>query len=107
MMNTERIKKMLPPRIADWVRAQGIRSLSGLKQALVFERLLDKVPPVYVYQMGKVGSMSVYKSLERQYPGAVLQGHNFRADNPDALVRKLYQHTFARQKPLKVISMTR
>ncbi|MEO0471417.1 MAG: putative capsular polysaccharide synthesis family protein, partial [Bacteroidota bacterium] len=25
----------------------------------------------------------------------------------DALVRKLYQHTFARQKPLKVISMTR
>ena len=106
-MNSEKIKKILPTQISKWARNRGIRSVSTLKYVLLFDHYLQKSPPIYVYQMGKVGSMSIYKSLLRQYPGIVLQAHNFRADNEDIMVQKLHHYTFTQKKPLKVISLTR
>ena len=40
-----------------------------------FERKLRKAPPILVFQMGKVGSTSIFKSLEKKYPGVVLHTH--------------------------------
>jgi hypothetical protein len=42
-----------------------------------FHKRLDKAIPVFVFQMGKVGSSSIFYSLLKQYPGAVVHGHEF------------------------------
>lgn len=38
----------------------------------------DLAPPVHVFQMGKVGSSSIYKTLLASWPGRVLHGHHPR-----------------------------
>lgn len=74
---------------------------------LAFERKLRRATPVLVYQMGKVGSLSVHGSLVKQYPGVVVHAHRFDADHSDQPTRRLYRWTLAEARPLNVISLTR
>ena len=72
-----------------------------------FQRKLETATPVHVYQMGKVGSTSIYRSLKHQYSGVVLQTHDFSQQHKNPKVERLYQWTIVEAKPLKVISLTR
>lgn len=78
-----------------------------LTDGLRFRRDIGREVPVLVYQMGKVGSSSVYRSLSSQYAGVVGHSHVFRADHHRPLVRRLYDHVMVNSQPLKVISLTR
>ena len=64
--------------------------------------------PVLIYQMGKVGSSSLYSSL-RNYCPVVIQCHRLGEDNRDWRVRQLYKMVFLEKKqlPMKIISLTR
>lgn len=76
-------------------------------ERLALERSLRRATPVLVYQMSKVGSLSVHVSLTEQYPGAVVHAHGFSPSYPDARVRRLYRWTLSQNRPLNVISLTR
>ena len=73
----------------------------------VFWLQLRRGTPVFVYQMGKVGSTSVYLSLLRRLPGAVVHSHNFMADHPRYQTRRLYQWAIVEKRPINVISLVR
>ena len=45
----------------------------------LFRQKLSKAVPVFVFQMGKVGSSSIYESLA-DYPGAVGHAHDLTND---------------------------
>ena len=64
--------------------------------------------PVLIYQMGKVGSSSLYFSL-RNYCPVVIHCHRWEEDYPDWRVRQLYKMICLEKKqvPLKIISLTR
>ena len=64
-------------------------------------------PPVFVYQMGKVGSTSIYESLRDQYSGEVLHSHCFGTKNDEAAVHKLYRLHRRERLPVKIISPIR
>jgi hypothetical protein len=68
---------------------------------------LDQFVPLLIYQMGKVGSHSIYYSLKKVYPGLVLHNHTFSFDDRDWRVRKLHHHCVVKKKPLNIISLTR
>ena len=73
-----------------------------------FERRARRATPVLVYQMGKVGSSSLYGSLLRQYSGPVGHAHLFSAeDGEDLLIRRFHRWAISDAKPLNVISLTR
>lgn len=74
---------------------------------LACERKLRRATPVLVYQMSKVGSLSVHVSLQHQYSGAVIHTHHFVPDHPDPHVRRLHRWAFTEGRPLNVISLTR
>jgi hypothetical protein len=83
------------------------RALKLLRNRLFFNRYLKNDIPVLVYQMGKVASSSVTKSLLRYYSGIVLQAHYFNPNHKDWRVRRLYQWVIEGGKPLNIISLTR
>ena len=72
-----------------------------------FQRKLQKATPVHVYQMGKVGSTSIYRSLSQQYPGAVLHTHSFSPNHENPNTGILRDWALVKKRPLKVISLTR
>ncbi|MDZ7771579.1 MAG: putative capsular polysaccharide synthesis family protein [Balneolaceae bacterium] len=68
----------------------------------------DPHVPVFVFQMGKVASSSIYNSLYESYPGIVVHDHSFRAGHPNLWVRKLHRwYHKAEKRPLKIISPVR
>jgi len=69
-----------------------------------FKRKLKKATPVFIYQMGKVASSSIFSSLQNQYPGAVGHAHHIGSDNWHS--EEL--HNWAKSgKQLKIISPIR
>ncbi len=76
-------------------------------ERLMFHKSLIKVTPVFIYQMAKVGSTSIYRSLSEQYPGAVLHAHMFSAVHHDWRIRSLYRWVFLPNRPLNIISPIR
>jgi len=66
------------------------------------------VTPVLIYQMGKVGSSSLYFSL-RNYVPLVIHCHTLGEDHWDWRVSQLYKMVFLEKKqlPMKIISLTR
>jgi len=94
-----RLRRLSTTRIEYRVRDLKDKALIGQK--------LKKATPVIVYQMGKVGSSSVYRSLQRQYAGAVAHAHSFSPTHKDGRVRRLYQWTIREKHPLNVITLTR
>lgn len=84
-------------------RKSGKNIRKNIKRFLL-KRKLDKAPPVFIYQMGKVASSSIYHSLKSQYPGAVGAAHHIGGENWQS---ELLYNVFKRNKPIKVISIVR
>lgn len=72
-----------------------------------FQQQLGKATPILVYQMGKVGSSSVYESLLNQYRGVVLHSHGFSESYGDPKTQLLYRWVTQHTRALKIISLTR
>ena len=73
-------------------------------QQFLFKRKLNKATPIFVCQMGKVGSRSIVDSLEKYYPGVVLHGHLVRKMDWQAQYILEWVH---HGNPLKIISPVR
>jgi len=84
-----------------------VRKFRPLRDRIFFNRYLKNHTPVLVYQMGKVASSSVTRSLSRQYPGVVLQAHYFNPNHKNWRIRRLYHWVMEETGPLNVISLTR
>lgn len=84
-----------------------VRALKRLRDKILFKRYLKSDIPVLVYQMGKVASASVTKSLLRYYPGVVLKAHYFDPDHKDWRVGRLYRWVIEGANPIRIISLTR
>lgn len=65
-----------------------------------------KTTPVFVYQMGKVGSLSIYESLENQYIGAVGHAHT-HIDEPDNWRSYMFYKWLKSGRQIKIISPVR
>ena len=78
-----------------------------LRDKLFLNHYLKINVPVFIYQMGKVASKSVYRSLCHQYPGIVLHAHYFNPNHTDWRIRRLYHWAIVKMMPLNVISLTR
>ena len=73
-----------------------------------FWRKLDEATPVIVYQMGKVGSSSIYHPLKKIYNGVVAHTHQFNQNAWYWEVRKLHHLFYAKkQTSFKIISLIR
>ncbi len=72
-----------------------------------FDRKLKRHVPIFVYQMGKVGSRSIYRSLLKQYPGVVLHAHTFSKDYKGWKIRRLYHFVVSEKMPVNVIALIR
>lgn len=83
------------------------RRLVDESDLLRFRLQLGKATPILVYQMGKVGSSSAYKSLLNQYRGIVLHSHGFSASYGDPKTRLLYRWVTRHVRALNIISLTR
>jgi hypothetical protein len=81
--------------------------LKLLRDKILFKHYLKKNIPVFIYQMGKVASKSVYKSLCDQYSGIVLHAHYFNANHTDWRVKRLFSWAINEAMPIDVISLTR
>jgi hypothetical protein len=84
-----------------------VRAIKPFREKILFKYYLKKNIPVFVYQMGKVGSKSVYKSLRQYYTGVVLHAHYFDPNHVDWRIRRLYQWVIKKGMPLNIISLTR
>jgi len=84
-----------------------VGAIKLFRDKILFRYYLRKNTPVFIYQMGKVGSKSVFKSLCHQYSGIVLHAHYFNPNHTDWRVRRLYHWAIAKAMPLNVISLTR
>ena len=78
-----------------------------LRDRVLFEYRLRNHTPVFIYQMGKVASKSVYNSLLNQYPGVVCHAHYFSPEHTNWQIRRLYHWVMERKRPLNIISITR
>jgi len=82
------------------------KSKTNLKK-IIFNLRWSTGVPIFVYQMGKVASSSIYRSLFEQYlRGNVIHGHHFRPQHYYWQVEKLYKY-YDDNKPIKIISPIR
>jgi Putative capsular polysaccharide synthesis protein len=69
---------------------------------------LDQAPPVLIYQMGKVGSLSLMKSLAASWPGLTIHTHAILRDKErDDKVNYVYRKVIRQGAPVFVISPVR
>lgn len=68
------------------------------------KRRLHKATPVFVFQMGKVASSTIFDTLTAQYPGAVGHAHFIGESNWASI---LFYEWAKSGKPLKIISPVR
>ena len=73
----------------------------------MFSRWLEAARPVLVYQMGKVGSTSVGRSLAATHPGISVNTHDFFAGHNNRMVRRLYRAVTEEGVPLDVVTLIR
>ncbi|MGF1582488.1 MAG: putative capsular polysaccharide synthesis family protein [Gemmataceae bacterium] len=102
----EAIKRMVPSPIRRIV-GRPIRAVRSTLEKTYFEYCIRQTPPSLVFTMGKVGSMSVWTSLQKTYPGVVIHTHGFSHRHHDQKVRRLFHLFREREISLKVISLTR
>lgn len=73
-----------------------------------FKRRIKKDVPILIYQMGKVGSSSIYHPLKERYPGVVGHTHQFNQEAWYWEVRKLHEMYYSGNlKKLHIISLIR
>ena len=101
-----RLLHYLPISLLKRVRHNG-RLFGAYLQIPFFSKRLERHIPVLVYQMGKVGSSSVYYSLKRNCPGVVLHTHVLSHDHENPLIRRLYDWVVVKRNPLFIVSLTR
>ena len=86
-----------------FIRASGQSIRKNVKK-FFFTRRLKNSPPVFVFQMGKVASSSIFESLKQQYSGAVGHAHHIGEDNwMSVQLHEWYQNG----NPIKIISPVR
>jgi hypothetical protein len=68
-------------------------------------RRLSVCPPVIVFQMGKVGSVSITNALVSSWPGLSVHTHSFLEDKRD--VKIIDREYIPKQKQMYVISLVR
>ncbi|MEM9412604.1 MAG: putative capsular polysaccharide synthesis family protein [Planctomycetota bacterium] len=89
----------------------GIRSFWTNRESCQNSFLDDRLrahSPVFIFQMGKVGSTSIYKSLlDSSYSGAIFHGHTFDRFHSDDRIRKLHSHFSSTRTKLKIITLIR
>jgi Putative capsular polysaccharide synthesis protein len=93
--------------------------IKRIKRIILIERINEKInftffhlkakriPPVFVYQMGKVASSSIYRSIKTEYKGLSLHAHSFTKDHVKPSVRYLYEINKKEKIPIKIISLIR
>ena len=86
---------------------RGIYILAECYEWALFNRRLRSRPPVFIYQMAKVGSSSLYHSLRKTYPGCVVRTHDLRPDHRKWRTRKFYDYVMNKKHPVNIISLTR
>ena len=99
------IRRFFEPMVR-WIRFRVL----GRRRSEMSEQWQEKLrsfTPVFVYQMGKVASTSVFESLKRQYPGCVFHGHYFSANHSDLEIRSLFKYAAQSHYKLKIISLVR
>ncbi len=63
--------------------------------------------PTIIYQMGKVGSISVLSSLKTAGVRPLFHTHFLNYNHKSSSIRRLYHHVFVLSVPTKIISLTR
>lgn len=102
--------KIFIDRFVNFAELKKTPRLKPLQDSLanwLFDLKIRKSVPVFVYQMGKVGSLSVYYNLVRFYPGVVVHSHNFVEDHPRCQTRRLYRWAVTEKNPIYIISLVR
>jgi hypothetical protein len=99
------LKIILPNKIRYRIRRL-MNAPSIAVEKAAFNYKMRKAIPVFIYQMGKVGSISIKNALAKAYPGKVIHGHRFFIDHPDWRTRRLYNWVLD-NKGLKIISPIR
>ena len=84
-----------------------IKAVNEKRNRSTFHSKARKNPPVFIYQMGKVASSSIYGSLQTQYNGVSLHAHSFSKNHVKPSVRFLYEINEKEHIPIKVISLIR
>lgn len=74
---------------------------------LWYEWRIRRCPPIVVYQMGKVGSYAVYRSLFQWWPGAVLHAHRLSDRYDDVAIRSIDRSCFGGDCPVYLVSLVR
>lgn len=83
------------------------KPLQSALAKIVFEFQIRRNTPVFVFQMGKVGSTSIYLNLVRFHPGAVVHSHNFLEEHKRYQTRRLYRWAALEKKPINIVSLVR
>jgi hypothetical protein len=78
-----------------------------IRDRLMFSYWLKRARPVLIYQMGKVGSTSLGRSLANGYPGISVNTHDFFAEHRKWLVRRLFRSVSEEGTELDVITLIR
>jgi len=86
-----------------WLRNVDKNLRKNIKRFLL-RRKFHKAAPVFIFQMGKVASSSIYHSLKKQYPGAVGHAHHIGSSN---WASELFYHWYKRGNQIKIISPIR
>jgi hypothetical protein len=100
------IKHLVPKPIRQFIK-QPAYTFDLYTSQFAFERRLRKAPPVFVFQMGKVASSSIFKSLSEQYPGNVVHGHDFYEDHEYWRISRIYDWSIKEKQKTHIISLTR
>ncbi len=103
---TQTIKRFVDPMVRS-VRFGGWLFGRGEDVSEAWQEKLRAHTPVFVYQMGKVASTSIFRSLQQQYSGCVFHGHYFSPNHNDAHIRELYRYVDDASPPIKIISLVR
>jgi hypothetical protein len=70
-------------------------------------RKLRQGKPTIIYQMGKVGSISIANSLKAAGVRPVFHTHYLNFNHISRVVRRLYNHVVVKSVPARIISLTR
>jgi len=98
---------MLISRIKSKLEFKLLRIFKKYGERMLLIEAMEKCSrPVFIYQMGKVGSKSIKESLQATYTEPIVHGHGFSHNFHNWKIRILYQF-FAKGKPINIITLTR
>lgn len=79
----------------------------GPARRLWYEWRIRRCPPVFVFQMGKVGSYALHRALFKWWPGVVVHRHHLWDRFDDAAIRAIERSCFGGKRPVYLISLAR